>query len=124
MSWRCPWRILRRAGWATPVARVRELEHIRQFLTSNSVTVVLDVLFAAVFLRRHVVLQPDPDAGRHGLPAALCDPVCGHYAAIRARLNEKFNRGAENQSFLVEAISGIQTVKALAVEPPSAAPMG
>ena len=37
---------------------------------------------------------------------------------IRARLHEKFNRGAENQSFLVEAISGIQTVKALAVEPP------
>lgn len=37
---------------------------------------------------------------------------------IRARLNEKFNRGAENQAFLVEAISGIQTVKTLAVEPP------
>jgi subfamily B ATP-binding cassette protein HlyB/CyaB len=37
---------------------------------------------------------------------------------IRARLHEKFNRGAENQSFLVEAITGIQTVKALAVEPP------
>jgi ATP-binding cassette, subfamily B, bacterial HlyB/CyaB len=37
---------------------------------------------------------------------------------IRARLHEKFNRGAENQSFLVEAISGIQTVKAMAVEPP------
>src|SRR3990167_5778805 len=38
--------------------------------------------------------------------------------SIRARLHEKFNRGADTQSFLVEAISGIQTVKALAVEPP------
>jgi subfamily B ATP-binding cassette protein HlyB/CyaB len=38
--------------------------------------------------------------------------------AIRARLHEKFNRGAENQAFLVEAVSGIQTVKAMAVEPP------
>jgi ATP-binding cassette, subfamily B, bacterial HlyB/CyaB len=37
---------------------------------------------------------------------------------IRARLQEKFSRGADNQAFLVEAISGIQTVKALAVEPP------
>jgi subfamily B ATP-binding cassette protein HlyB/CyaB len=37
---------------------------------------------------------------------------------IRARLNEKFNRGAENQAFLVETINGIQTVKAMAVEPP------
>jgi subfamily B ATP-binding cassette protein HlyB/CyaB len=36
---------------------------------------------------------------------------------IRARLEEKFNRGAENQSFLVETISGIETVKAMAVEP-------
>ena len=32
------------------VARVRELEQIRQFLTSHSVTVVLDVVFTAVFL--------------------------------------------------------------------------
>ena len=40
------------------------------------------------------------------------------FRSIRARLHEKFNRGADNQSFLVEAVSGIQTVKALAVEPP------
>ena len=32
---------------------------------------------------------------------------------LRARLNEKFARGAENQSFLVETISGIETVKAM-----------
>jgi subfamily B ATP-binding cassette protein HlyB/CyaB len=36
---------------------------------------------------------------------------------LRARLHEKFNRGAENQAFLVETISGIDTVKAMAVEP-------
>jgi subfamily B ATP-binding cassette protein HlyB/CyaB len=36
---------------------------------------------------------------------------------IRSRLNRKFDRGAENQSFLVETISGIDTVKASAVEP-------
>ena len=36
---------------------------------------------------------------------------------IRRRLDDKFNKGAENQSFLVETISGIDTVKALAVEP-------
>lgn len=36
---------------------------------------------------------------------------------LRARLNDKFNRGAENQAFLVETISGIDTVKAMAVEP-------
>jgi subfamily B ATP-binding cassette protein HlyB/CyaB len=36
---------------------------------------------------------------------------------IRSRLNEKFDRGAENQSFLVETISGIDTIKSLALEP-------
>lgn len=100
------------------VARVRELEHIRQFLTSNSVTVVLDLLFTVVFL---VVMW--------GYSSRLTLVVLGSmpcYAVlslvitplIRVRLNEKFNRGAENRSFLVETISGIQTVKALAVEPP------
>ena len=36
---------------------------------------------------------------------------------LRARLNEKFARGAENQALLVETITGIQTVKAGALEP-------
>ncbi len=100
------------------VARVRELEHIRQFLTSNSVTVVLDLLFTAVFLGvmwyyspllTIVVLVSLP---LYAVLSVVITPL------IRTRLNEKFNRGAENQAFLVEAINGIQTVKALAVEPP------
>lgn len=41
----------------------------------------------------------------------------GFTPALRARLNEKFNRGAENQAFLVETISGVETLKAGAVEP-------
>jgi subfamily B ATP-binding cassette protein HlyB/CyaB len=100
------------------VARVRELEHIRQFFTSNSVTVVLDVMFTVVFLAvmwfyspilTLVVLGCMP---LYAFLSVLITPI------IRARLNEKFNRGAENQAFLVETINGIQTVKAMAVEPP------
>src|SRR6476469_8613241 len=100
------------------VARVRELEQIRLFLTSHSVTVVLDLVFTVVFLAvmwfysstlTMVVMASLP---LYALLSIAITPT------IRARLHEKFNRGAENQSFLVEAISGIQTVKALAVEPP------
>ena len=100
------------------VARVRELEHIRQFLTGHSVTVVLDVMFTAVFLTvmwfysstlTLVVMMSLP------VYAVLSIAIT---PAIRARLHEKFNRGAENQAFLVEAVSGMQTVKAMAVEPP------
>lgn len=100
------------------VARVRELEQIRQFLTSNSVTVVLDVLFTIVFLTvmwfyspmlTLVVMASLPF---YALLSVAITP------AIRARLHEKFNRGADNQAFLVETVSGMQTVKAMAVEPP------
>jgi len=100
------------------VARVRELEHIRQFLTSHSVTVVLDVLFTVVFLAVMWFYSPILTLVVMGsLPLyALLSVVIT--PAIRARLHEKFNRGADNQSFLVEAINGIQTVKAMAVEPP------
>jgi subfamily B ATP-binding cassette protein HlyB/CyaB len=100
------------------VARVRELEHIRQFLTSHSVTVVLDLVFTVVFLVVMWVYSPlltvvvMASLPLYALLSVAITPV------IRARLHEKFNRGADNQSFLVEAISGIQTVKALAVEPP------
>src|SRR5207302_1625415 len=35
----------------------------------------------------------------------------------RRRLDEKFRRGAENQAFLVESVNGVETLKAMAVEP-------
>jgi subfamily B ATP-binding cassette protein HlyB/CyaB len=100
------------------VARVRELEQIRQFLTSHSVTLVLDVLFTVVFL---IVMWFYSPTLTLVVMASL--PIYAMLSvaitpAIRARLHEKFNRGAENQAFLVEAVNGIQTVKAMAVEPP------
>jgi len=100
------------------VARVRELEQIRQFLTSHAVTVVLDVVFTLVFLAVMWFYSPTltlvvmASLPVYALLSIAITP------AIRSRLHEKFNRGAENQAFLVEAVSGIQTVKAMAVEPP------
>lgn len=105
----------RRVGDA--VARVRELENIRNFLTSSSVTLVIDLFFTVVFiavmfcyssLLTWIVIGTIP---LYALLSLGVTPI------IRARLHEKFNRGAENQAFLVEAVAGIQTVKAMAVEP-------
>ena len=99
------------------VARVRELENIRAFLTGNAITVVLDVLFSVVFIAvmlfysgwlTLVVLVSLP---LYFVIALLVTPL------LRARLHEKFNRGAENQAFLVETVSGIDTLKSMAVEP-------
>ena len=99
------------------VARVRELENIRQFLTSNAVTVVIDLFFTIVFFAVMYLYSP-----LLTLVVAATIPI---YAAIsmivtpplRARLDEKFKRGAENQSFLVETVAGIGTLKSMAVEP-------
>jgi len=99
------------------VARVRELENIRNFLTGNAITVLLDLLFSVVFLA--VMLYY---SGWLTLIVLISLPC---YVALsllwtpllRARLHEKFNRGAENQAFLVETVSGIDTVKAMAAEP-------
>lgn len=99
------------------VARVRELENIRSFLTGNAITLVLDLLFSVVFIAVMLCYS-----GWLTLIVVLSLPCYGILSAfvtplLRARLDEKFNRGAENQAFLVETISGIDTVKAMAVEP-------
>jgi len=99
------------------VARVRELENIRQFLTGNALTVVLDLLFSLVFLAlmawyslplTAVVLVSLP---LYFLLSLAVTP------ALRRLLDVKFARGAENQAMLVETVTAIQTVKAGALEP-------
>jgi ATP-binding cassette, subfamily B, bacterial HlyB/CyaB len=99
------------------VARVRELENIRSFLTGQALTLVLDLLFSVVFIAvmfaysvplTLIVLASLPLYAGLSL---LVVPV------LRKRLDEKFARGAENQALLVETVTGIQTVKAGALEP-------
>jgi subfamily B ATP-binding cassette protein HlyB/CyaB len=98
------------------VARVRELENIRNFITGSSLTVVIDLMFTFVFLGvmyyyspllTLVVLATIP---AYVALSLLVTPV------LRYRLQEKFVRGAENQAFLVETVSAMQTLKTCAVE--------
>ncbi len=99
------------------VARVHELENIRNFLTSSALTFVIDLLFTAVFLAAMFVYSPLLTFMVLGaFPfyigiSAVATPL------FRRRLDERFRRGAENQAFLVESVTGVQTLKALAVEP-------
>src|SRR5271157_1169438 len=103
------------------VARVRELETIRAFLTGQGLFSALDLLFAFVFFAvlfayswklTLIVLATLP---LYLLIAGVARPL------LRERLNDKFNRGAESQQFLVESIVGMQTIKAAAVEPVASA---
>lgn len=97
--------------------RVRQLETIREFLTNASLTVLIDPLFTVVFL---VVMWFY--SVKLFLIAVLAIPLYFTVAIfvtgpLRARIEEKFERGAANNALLVESIGGIQTVKAGAVEP-------
>jgi ATP-binding cassette, subfamily B, bacterial HlyB/CyaB len=99
------------------VARVRELENIRTFLTSSALTLVIDLFFTFVFLIVMFLYSPLLSLIVLGaFPfyigiSALAAPLFRH------RLHEKFQRGAENQAFLVESVTGVETLKSMAVEP-------
>jgi subfamily B ATP-binding cassette protein HlyB/CyaB len=99
------------------VARMRELETIRSFLSGQGLFSALDITFTVIFIivllayswrLTLIVLASIP---LYVLIAALVRP------ALREAVDKKFNRGAESQQMLVEAIVGAQTIKAAAVEP-------
>jgi subfamily B ATP-binding cassette protein HlyB/CyaB len=99
------------------VARVRELENIRSFLTGSALTLIIDLLFTAVFLAVMFFYSPFlswivvASLPIYAILSAVVTPV------FRRRLDERFARGAENQAFLVESVTGVETLKAMAVEP-------
>ncbi|TQV85064.1 type I secretion system permease/ATPase [Aliikangiella coralliicola] len=99
------------------VARIKELDRIREFMTGSSLTVVLDLFFTSIFfavmfayapLLTWIVVGTIPF---YILLSVLTTP------RLKQHLNDKFQRSAENHSFLVESVSGIETIKSMAVEP-------
>ena len=99
------------------VARVRELENIRNFLTSSALTLVIDLFFTFVFLAVMFVYSPLLTWIVLGSFPFYIAISAGATPLFRRRLDEKFRRGAENQAFLVESVTGVETLKAMAVEP-------
>ena len=99
------------------VARVRELESVRSFLTSNALTVVMDLFFGVVFVTIMFLYSPVLTwivLGSIPFYVVLSVAIT---PALRARTEESCQRGAVNQSFLTESVVGMETIKAMAVEP-------
>ena len=99
------------------VARARELENIRRFLTGVPMNTLLDSLFIIVYI---VVML------FYSVPLTMITlvslPILALISAIvtpilKDRLDDKFSCGAESQSYLVESVNGVQTVKSFALEP-------
>ncbi|WP_296747226.1 type I secretion system permease/ATPase [Mesorhizobium sp.] len=99
------------------VARVRELENIRNFITGSAMTLVIDLFFTFVFVAVMFLYSPLLTWIVLGSFPFYVAISAGLTPLFRRRLDEKFARGAENQAFLVEGVTGIETVKAMAVEP-------
>ena len=99
------------------VARIREVENIRAFLTGQGLFCALDVIFTFVAIAvlfaysaelTWIVVATIPI---YILIACLVRP------ALADKVQKKFYRGALSQQFLVESVVGIHTLKAAAVEP-------
>ena len=102
------------------VARVRELENIRQFLTGPALMCVIDLAFAGVFLAVMLYYSPLLTLVVVGALPLYVGLMLAAMPLFRRRLQERFQRGAENQAFLVEAVANMQTLKAGATEPQAA----
>ncbi len=104
----------RRSG--DTVARVRELENARNFMTGAALTSWLDLFFAVLFLGvmfyysvtlTLIVIAALPV---FFLASWVITPL------MRQKLEDKFILGAENQTFLVETVTSMETLKSHAVE--------
>ena len=98
------------------VARVRELDNIREFIANKSVTVLLDMLFSVVFVAMMLLYSVKLTLVALGFVAVIATLYFFATPRLRARLEDKFQMGARSNSYLVESITGISTVKSLAIE--------
>ena len=96
--------------------RVNELEKIRQFLTGTALTVVLDAVFSVVYIGVMILYSPLLTAVSLGIIPIFVALTLIFSPTIRRQLRVKAERNAETQSYLVEVLTGIQTVKAQNIE--------
>jgi len=104
-------------GAGQTVARMRELETIRNFLTGHGLMSLIDLIFTIVFFAVLALYSL-----KLTLVVALSIPLYTAIALVirpmlRDRIREQFTRGANSQQFLVESVVGAATVKASAIEP-------
>jgi len=99
------------------VTRARAIETVRRFLTDQSLTSVIDLMFLFIYIAVLMLYS-----AKLTLVILLLIPVYFGISvlmkpAYRRRLKDKFRRWSKAQQLLVETVVGIQTIKASAVEP-------
>jgi len=99
------------------IARMKELENVRRFITGSALMLFIDLFFVVVFLFVMFLFSPF-------LTMLVIISLPFLFGAsffltplLRGRLEDRYRAGAGNQSFLVEALAGMETIKATASEP-------
>ncbi len=96
--------------------RINELENIRQFLTGTALTVILDAIFSVLYIIVMLVYSvPLTLVSLSIIPIFILLTIVASPIIYR-QLRDKAERNAETQSYLVEVMTGIQTVKAQNIE--------
>lgn len=99
------------------VMRVNEFNSIREFITSAANTLVIDLSFTVIFFAVMYLYSPFLTAIVAG--SVPCYMLVSFLvtAPLQKRIEKLYRDGAVNNSFLTETLSGVETVKALALEP-------
>ena len=113
---RLPLRYFERRPVGEISTRVNELERIRQFLTGTALTVVLDCIFSVLYVVVMLLYSPLLTAVTLSIIPVFIALTLIFSPTIRRQLRTKAERNAETQSYLVEVLTGIQTVKAQNIE--------
>ncbi len=114
---RLPIDFFERAPTGVLVKHMQQAEKIRNFLTGNLFLTILDSLALFVFIPIMLMYSPALTLlvlGFTGVTAAIIFFMIG---PLRRKLTALYQAEGQRQSMLVEAISGMRTIKSLALEP-------
>ena len=97
-------------------ARVRELDTIREFITNKAVSVLIDMFFSFVFVAVMLLYSVRLTLIVLGFVGIIGVIYVAITPELRRRLKNKFQMAAASNAYLIESVTGVQTVKSLAVE--------
>ena len=96
--------------------RVQELQNIRSFLTGTALTVLLDVVFSVIYIAVMLFYSPMLTVTALSVVPLLIILTAIFSPILRKLLRHKAIRHAATQSYLVEVLNGIETVKSQNIE--------
>ncbi len=97
--------------------RVGALNSVREFLTGQALMTILDVFFSIVFIAFMLWYSvPLTGIALLVIPLYVVQNIWA-VPIVKRKIEAVWRTGAANNAFLVESVTNIETIKALAVEP-------